>query len=379
MPEKNIVHPTPRRLFGPGPTNVAPEIVDAMRASLLGHLDSEFHAILDEVSSMLGTVYQRQSGVSLALSATGTGGLEAGLAALVEPGETAIVGTAGFFGDRIVELARRRGADVVEVRAAPGRHVPTEALVDALARNPQAKVVAVVHADTSTGVRNPVEELGAELRDTDAMLLVDCVTSLGGIEVDADGWGIDYAFSCTQKCVGAPPGMSPVTMSDRARQRIRDRRREPPFYFDLELLERYWVDRPAAYHHTLPVLQVYALHAALRSVLAEGLPQRWERHAAAGAHLRSALHERGFELLAEPGYQLPQLTAVRVPEGIEGRAVQARLLERHGIEIGAPLNGAGPAIWRIGLMGVNATVECAETVVAALDDVLDDERVRVAA
>jgi alanine-glyoxylate transaminase/serine-glyoxylate transaminase/serine-pyruvate transaminase len=350
-----------------------------MRAPLIGHLDHEFHEILAEVSQMLGTIYRRRSGMSIALSATGTGGLEAGITALLDPGDTAIVGTAGFFGDRISELARRRGADVVEVREAPGRHVPADAVLDALERNPNARLVALVHADTSTGVRNPVEELGPALKDTNAMLLVDCVTSLGGIEVDTDGWGIDYAFSCSQKCLGAPPGMSPISLSDRARQRVRDRRRQPPFYFDLELLERYWIERPAVYHHTVPVLGVYALRAALRSVLTEGLDQRWERHAAAGAHLRAAIRERGFELLAEPGYELPQLTSIRVPEGIDGRAIQQRLLDRHGIEIGAALSDAGPAIWRIGLMGVNATIESADAIIEALDDVLEEQRVTVAA
>jgi alanine-glyoxylate transaminase / serine-glyoxylate transaminase / serine-pyruvate transaminase len=379
MTELKSLSPTPRRLFGPGPTNVAPDVLDAMRAPMLGHLDPEFQAILDEVTAMLGDIYRRRSGLSIALSATGTGGLEAGLAALIDPGETAIVGSAGFFGDRITELARRRGADVIEVRAVPGCHVPTDALMDALERNPQVKLIAVVHAETSTGVRNPVHELGAALKGSDAMLLVDCVTSLGGIEVDADGWGIDFAFSCTQKCVGAPPGMSPISISDRARQRLRERRREPPFYFDLELLERYWVERPAAYHHTLPILQAYALHAALHSVLTEGLEQRWRRHAAVGAQLRAAIHDRGLELLSEPGYELPQLTAIRVPKGVDGRAVQRALAERHGIEIGAPLSDTGPAIWRIGMMGVNATAESAEAVLEALDDVLASRGVGVAA
>lgn len=379
MTELKSLNPTPRRLFGPGPTNVAPDVLEAMRAPMLGHLDGEFQAILDQVRAMLGEVYRRRSGLTIALSATGTGGLEAGLAALIDPGETAIVGTAGFFGDRIVELARRRGADVIEVRALPGRHVPTDALIGALERNPHARLVAVVHADTSTGVRNPVQELRAALKGSDALLLVDCVTSLGGIEVDADGWGIDYAFSCTQKCIGAPPGMSPISISDRARQRVRERRREPPFYFDLELLERYWVERPGAYHHTLPILQAYALHAALHSVLIEGLEQRWRRHATVGAQLQAAMRDRGLELLAEPGYELPQLTAVRVPEGVDGRAVQRALAERHGIEIGAPLSVKGPPIWRIGLMGVNATADSVDAVVTALDDVLASHGVGVAA
>lgn len=379
MVELESLNPTARRLYGPGPTNVAAEVLEAMRKPMLGHLDAEFQGILDELVAMLGAVYQRRSGMSIALSVTGTGGLDAGLAALVDPGDKVIAGTAGFFGDRIVELAGRRGAEVIEVRAVAGNHVPTGAFLAALERNPDARLVALVHADTSTGVRNPVGELAAAIADSDAMLLVDCVTSLGGIEVDADGWNVDYAFSCTQKCLGAPPGMSPITVSDRALERIRGRRRELPFYFDLELLERYWIERPASYHHTLPILQVYALHAALHSVLAEGLGERWRRHAAAGAHLRGELQSRGFELLAEPGYQLPQLTAVRVPEGIDGRAVQRALVEQHGIEIGGPLSSGGPAIWRIGLMGANATIEAADAVIEALDDVRSSQQAFVPA
>jgi alanine-glyoxylate transaminase / serine-glyoxylate transaminase / serine-pyruvate transaminase len=364
------LNPTTRQLLGPGPTNVTDGVLAAMQKPMLGHLDPEFHEIVSQVAGMLAAVYQRRHGLTLALSATGTGGLETGLAALVRPTEKIIVGTAGFFGDRLVELSRRRGAQVVEVRADPGEHIETEAFLDAVERHGDAVLVAVVHADTSTGVRQPVDELARALAGADQLLLVDCVTSLGGIELDADQWGLDYCFSCSQKCIGAPPGLSPISVSERALARMRAGGAQVPFYFDLELLAGYWAQRLPAYHHTLPVLSIYALHAALANVLEEGLSARWRRHRLAGNHLQSELRRRGFELLAEPEYQLPQLTAVRVPDGIDGRAVQRRLIEKHGIEIGGPLSKAGPDIWRIGLMGVNASIESAERALGGLEDVL---------
>lgn len=369
MSQPKSLSPSVRRLLGPGPTNVGDAVLEAMRKPMLGHLDAEFHTIVDEVVEMLGAVYQRRGGLALALSATGTGGLEAGLAALVQPGDEVIVGTAGFFGDRIVELARRRGAQVVELRALPGEHIPTERFADALERHPDVTLVAAVHADTSTGVRQPVEELSEVVAGTNALLFLDCVTSLGGNEVDAEGWGLDFCFSCTQKCLGAPPGMSPMAFSERALQRLSSNPQRS-FYFDVELLKRYWVDRPIAYHHTLPILHVYALHEALRQVLAEGLENRWARHADAGGYLQAELERRGLKLLADPRYRLAQLTAVHVPGGIDGRAVQQRLVEDHGVEIGGALGSSGPSIWRIGLMGENATREAADTVLGALDDVL---------
>jgi alanine-glyoxylate transaminase / serine-glyoxylate transaminase / serine-pyruvate transaminase len=228
----------------------------------------------------------------------------------------------------------------------------------------------VVHAETSTGARHPLAELAGHVSGLDALLMADCVTSLGGIELEAGAWGVDYCYSCTQKCLGAPPGLSPVALSERALERIRVRRAPAPFCLDFELLRRYWVQRPAAYHHTLPILAYYALHEALRLALDEGLEERWERHAEAGAHLQAGLRERGFELLAEPDLQLPQLSAVRVPEGIDGRAVQARLLAEHGIEVGGGLGPGSPPIWRIGLMGTNATVDTADRVLEAMDAVL---------
>lgn len=365
--------PSPRLLYGPGPSNVAPSVVDAMQRSMHGHLDPDFHEVLTEITDMLRHVYRHRGGYVLPLSYPGTAGMEAGITSLVDPGETVVLAAAGTFGERFVQAARRYGADVVEVRAEHGEAVPNDRILDALDQNPQAVLVGVVHAETSTGVRHPLAELAAALRGRDVLLMADCVTSLGGIEVDFDGWGIDYAYSCSQKCVGAPPGMSPVAVSDRAMDRARNKRVRPPYSFDLDELARYFLERPVTYHHTVPVLQLYALHEALRLVLEEGLGQRWQRHADAGAYLQGKLRERGFELLADPAHQLPQLSAVRVPDGVDGPGVQRRLLREYGIEVGGPLGASGPRIWRIGLMGVNATREAADHALEALQTVLADE------
>jgi alanine-glyoxylate transaminase / serine-glyoxylate transaminase / serine-pyruvate transaminase len=366
--------PPERLLCGPGPSNVAPAALAAMQRPLLGHLDPDLHELLTELVGLLRGAYRAtEAGLVLPLQATGTSGMEAGLANLLEPGETAVVAVNGFFGRRIVEIARRLGAEVVEVEADWGQTVPNAALLEALDAHRSARLLAVVHAETSTGAEHPLAELGDQLRDRDVLLMADCVTSLGGVPLDFDGWGIDYAYSCTQKCLGAPPGMSPVAVSQRALERIRARVHPVSYSLDLLLLERYWVQRPAVYHHTAPVLHIYALYEALRQVALEGLGQRSERHARAGAHLQAELVARGFELLADPGHQLAPLTAVRVPDGVDGKAVQTRLLREHGIEIGGGLGPSAPAMWRIGLMGHNAQVDVADRVLAALDAVLAHE------
>ncbi|MGI8714044.1 MAG: pyridoxal-phosphate-dependent aminotransferase family protein [Solirubrobacteraceae bacterium] len=364
------LNPPERLLCGPGPANVSPAVLEAMQRPMLGHMDPDLADINAEVVTMLRAVYQIAEGLTLPLQATGTSGMEAGLVHLLEPGETAIVGVNGFFGRRIVEIARRLGAEVVEVEADWGQAVPNDDLLAALDAHPGARMVAVVHAETSSGALHPLAELGAALRDRDTLLMADCVTSLGGVELDFDGWGVDYAYSCSQKCVAAPPGMSPLAVSERALERIRARTHPVSYSLDLQLLSDYWVKRPLTYHHTAPVLHIYALHEALRETLAEGLPARWERHAQAGAALQTGLRTRGLELLADPKVQLPQLTAVRVPEGVDAKDVQTRMLREHGIEIGGGLGPSAPSMWRIGLMGDNARVEVAARVLDALDAVL---------
>ena len=368
------LQPPERLLCGPGPTNVDPAVLDAMRKPMLGHLDPDLHDILLDVVAMLRRVYRMPDGLVLPLHCTGTAGMEAGIANLVEPGDTVIVAQCGFFGRRISEIARRHGAEVVAVEADWGECVSNDAVLEELDRHPGARMVAVVHAETSTGVEHPLAELGAALRDRDVLLMADCVTSLAGVPLEVGAWSVDYAYSCTQKCLAAPPGMSPVAVSERALERLASRRTPVPFSFDLLLLERYWIDRPVTYHHTAPILGIYALHEALRSVLVEGLEARWERHAEAAAHLQAAVESRGLELLADADHRLAPLTAVRVPAGLDGKAVQTRMLREHDIEIGGGLGPDAPAMWRIGLMGRNASVETADRVLDALDAVLAGER-----
>lgn len=365
--ELPVLDPPERLLCGPGPTNVDPSVLEAMGRPMVGHLDPDFHGILLDVVDLLRRVYRAPEGIVLALHCTGTAGMETGVANLLERGDKAIVAQAGFFGKRIAEIARRHGAEVVDVTAEWGEIVPIERLLETLDRHPEARLVAVVHAETSTGAEYPLAELAEAMAGRPTLLMADCVTSLGGVPLDVGGWGIDFAYSCTQKCLAAPPGMSPIAVSERAVERLRARKTPVPFSFDLLMLERYWTERPAAYHHTAPILSIYALHEALCRVLNEGLEQRWARHAEAAAYLRAGLAARELQLLADPEHQLAPLTAVRVPEGTDGDAVQKRILREHGVEVGGGLGPAAPPMWRIGLMGRNATPETADRVLAALD------------
>ena len=364
--------PPLRLLTGPGPSNVDARVVAAMSKPLIGHLDPVFWDELLVMADMIGTVYGRSDGASLCLSASGTSGMEAGIVNLVAPGDTVIACSGGFFGHRIIEMLRRRGANTVELTVPFGQHVPVEQVMDALAAHPEAVMVCVVYAETSTGVAYPVADLGAAMRASghDALLYADCVTAIGGMPIEADEWGIDYAYACSQKCLAAPPGLSPITLSSRAIDRLGRDGMSVPYSLDLAEHMKFWLDRPMTYHHTTPNLQYYALGEALRLSLAEGLDARYARHADAGAYLQAGFQERGFELLADAGCQLAQLTAVCVPEHVDGKAVQAELLGAHNIEVGGGLGPTAPPIWRIGMMGVNANRPTADRVLAAFDQVL---------
>jgi alanine-glyoxylate transaminase / serine-glyoxylate transaminase / serine-pyruvate transaminase len=369
-----------RLLCGPGPSNPDPSVLAAMQRPMLGHLDPDMHVVLLEVVELLREAWRAgDDDLVFALSSTGTSAMEAGIVNLVAPGETVIVGSSGFFGMRIAEIARRHQAHVVDVTADWGQSVPNERILAALDEHPTARMVAVVHAETSTGVEHPLEQLGTALAERDVLLMADCVTSLGGIELDFQRFGIDYAYSCTQKCLAGPPGMAPVALSPRAQARMAERTHRVPFSLDLALLKDYWVTRPAKYHHTAPILNIYALHEGLRRAVNEGLEARWRRHLAAGRYLQHGLTSFGLELLADPWRQLAPLTAVRVPDDVDRMGVQNALREECGIEIGGSLGPDSPSIWRIGLMGPNATEETAETVLAALEEVLVSERALVAA
>jgi alanine-glyoxylate transaminase / serine-glyoxylate transaminase / serine-pyruvate transaminase len=373
MSSAPALSPPDRLLCGPGPTNLEPSVLEAMCESMMGHLDPSLHELMLDLVEMLRAVYGVERGVTVPLQATGMSGMETGIMNLVSPGDVVIVGYAGFFGRRIAQMAARHGAEVVEVTRDWGEVVPNAALLDALDQRPDARLLAVVHAETSTGAQHPLAELGAAMRDRDTLLFADCVTSLGAIPLSFSQWGVDFAYSCTQKALGAPPGMSPIAFSERALERVRTRDNQVPFSFDIELLLDYWVKRPAAYHHTAPILHIYALYQALRRTLDEGLEARWARHEEAGRYLQTEIGDRGFDLVADAAHQLPHLTAVRVPEGVDGERVRQRLLDEHGIEIGGGLGPDSPSMWRIGLMGPNASIEIADRVLAAFDKVLAHE------
>ncbi|HEX7166862.1 MAG TPA: alanine--glyoxylate aminotransferase family protein [Acidimicrobiales bacterium] len=359
---------TDRVLMGPGPSNPYPEAVEALGRPMLGHLDPEFLAVLDDTCARLRTVFRTANERTLPLSGTGSAGMEAAFVNLVADGDVVVVGVNGVFGERMCDVASRCGADVVRVDAPWGRAIDPAALLDA---HPSPKVIAVVHAETSTGVRNDVDSLAGTSRPADALLLVDCVTSLAGIPVEVDGWGVDVAYSGTQKCLGVAPGLSPFTFGERAwHQRVE---RPRSWYLDLGMIGEYATASGARkYHHTAPISMILSLHAALGAILDEGLDAVWARHAQCGRALQDGLVKLGFELFAEEGHRLPELTTVWVPEHVRDReaAVRRTLLERYGIEVGGGLGEFAGRVWRVGCMGHTARPRNVTLLLGALDEVL---------
>jgi alanine-glyoxylate transaminase/serine-glyoxylate transaminase/serine-pyruvate transaminase len=359
-----------RLLFGPGPSNPYPEALEALGRPLLGHLDPGYLALIGEVAERLRAVFGTANELTLPVSGTGSAGMEACLASLLQPGEKAIIGVNGYFGERICEVATRGGAEVVRVEAPWGRALDPGDLLAAQRSHPDARLLAVVAAETSTGVRNDVAPLSA-LADTDTLLLVDAVTALGGTELRVDDWKIDACYSASQKCLGAPPGLAPVTLSPRAVDVLRSR--SVPvrsFYLDLGLLHEYYLAPSHRYHHTASATLAYALHAGLGRLLAEGLEQVWTRHAAVGGRLQDGLTKRGFGLIADAAHRLPQLTATTLPEGLAEAPLRQALLDRFGIEVGGGLGEFAGRAWRIGMMGHAATERSVVALLAAVDDLL---------
>jgi alanine-glyoxylate transaminase/serine-glyoxylate transaminase/serine-pyruvate transaminase len=357
---------TERLLMGPGPSNPYPEVTMALAGPVLGHLDPQFLALLDDTNDRLRRVFATVNPLTLPISGTGSAGMEASFVNFVRKDEPIVVGVNGVFGERMCEVATRFGGDVIRVDAPWGEAIDPDRILSA---HPSPSIIAVVHAETSTGVRNDIESLGS--RKGDALLLVDMVTSLGGIEVAVDDWSVDIAYSGTQKCLGVPPGLAPLTVSPRALERIVAR--PPSWYFDLNLLARYVQDGSGGgrvYHHTAPVSMVAALHAGLGVLLDEGMAEVQQRHAACGKELQAGLEAMGLELLVEPGHRLPQLTTVKVPDGSDEAACRGRLLEDYGIEIGAGAGQLAGQIWRIGCMGNTARRRNVVALLAALREVL---------
>jgi alanine-glyoxylate transaminase/serine-glyoxylate transaminase/serine-pyruvate transaminase len=362
-----------RLLLGPGPSNVAPRVLAALAEPLLGHLDPVFLSIVEEVQARLRRLFGTENRLTIPLSATGSGGMEACFVNLVEPGDAALIGVAGVFGERMCDVAARLGARVARVETEPGTILDPAAMCDAIARVRPA-LVALVHAETSTGVWQPVEAIARAAGEAGALVVLDCVTSLGGLPVALDAWGIDAAYSATQKCLSCPPGLAPASFGPRALERLARRRAPvPSWYFDLNLLGGYFGER-RIYHHTAPVGAIAGLAEGLRIVEEEGIERRAARHRRAAAHLVSGLERLGFEPLVAPEHRLPMLTSVRLPPRVLAAgeaAVRRRLLERHDIEIGGGLGKLAGRVWRIGLMGENAREDVADRLLAALEDAVD--------
>ena len=363
--------PFPRILLGPGPSSVTPRVLEALGRAPIGYLDPELFDLLDDVRGGLRTLFGTSNQFTLPLTGTGMAGMEACLVNLLEPGDQVVIGAAGFFGGRMVEICRRLGADVTEVHAEWGRILEPEQFAAALKPLNRVKLVGCVHAETSTGVRQPLEPISALAHEQDALFLADAVTSLGGIPVDVDKSGVDAAYSGTQKCVGAPPGLSPITVSERALQTALNRKTPVAnWYFDWKLLRDYY-DGAHAYHHTVPVNLYYALQAALQEIMEEGMEARFARHRDVSAYLIAGLADLNIVPFAQEGYRLPTLNSVQIPASVtDEAAIRKRLLAEFGLEIGGGLGALKGKIWRIGTMGASATHRNVTLLLAALKEVL---------
>ena len=361
--------PPYRLLMGAGPSNVHPRVLQAMSSSLLGHLDPNFLTVMDDVRSALRYTFRTENPVTLPISGTGTAGMEAAMVNILEPGDGFVMGVNGYFGERLSEIARRCGASVVTVEHELGMPVEPERLREVIAATPNVKAVGVVHAETSTGTLTPLPEISRIAHDAGALLVVDAVTSLGGVELQVDEWGIDVCYSCTQKCVGAPPGLAPLTLNPRAVDVMQSRTSKvQSFYLDLSELTSYWDRR--AYHHTAPISMIYALREALRIIGEEGIESRWERHLRNAGALHAGLEAMGLTIVADEAVRLPSITAIRSPEGIDEAAVRRYLLGQYDIEVSGGLGALAGKAWRIGLMGQNSTASNVLTFLSAFEDAL---------
>jgi alanine-glyoxylate transaminase/serine-glyoxylate transaminase/serine-pyruvate transaminase len=362
-----------RLLLGPGPSNADPAVVAAMNRQPIGHLDPAYLAMMDEVQGLLRYAWQTSNELTYPVPGTGSAAMEATLANVVEPGDLVLVGVMGYFGHRLVDMAGRYGADVRTIGTAWGQVFSLDTLRSAMEAHRPA-VLALVHAETSTGARQPLEGVGDLCREFDCLLIVDTVTSLGGVPIFLDEWKVDLAYSCSQKGLSCSPGVSPFTMGDRAVEKL-TRRKTPVanWYLDASLLRKYW-GRERTYHHTAPVNLTYALREALRLLAEEGLAARWERHQRNAELLWQGLAEIGLTCHVDQAFRLPTLTTVRVPAGVDAKAVARTLLLEHNIEIGGGLGELAGQVWRVGLMGANSYPDRVERLLNALDQVLASHR-----
>ncbi len=368
----------PRRiLMGPGPSDVSPRVLAALAAPTVGHLDPYFLRIMDETQKMLRAVFRTSNELTLAVSGTGSAGMETCVVNLVEPGDPMLVCVNGVFGGRMADVAGRAGAQVTKVERAFGEVFSPDEIADAVKRS-HPKVVGIVHAETSTGARQPLEEIARIVHDAGGLLLVDCVTSLGGAAVEVDAWQLDAVYNGTQKCLSCPPGLSPVTFGPRALAAIEKRRTKvASWYLDMTMVRNYW-GQDRAYHHTAPINMNYALHEALRIVLEEGLEKRFARHTRNHQALAAGLKALGIEYAVPEAHRLPMLNSVLIPAGVDDLAVRKQLLGEFGIEIGSGLGPLKGKTWRIGLMGETSTQSNVLLFLAALERCLSAQKTKLA-
>ena len=370
------LNPSIRILMGPGPSNVHPRVLRAMSTPLVGHLDPDFLSIMDDVQDLLRRLFRTGNRMTIPMSGTGSSGMETCFCNLLEPGDTAMVCVNGLFGERMSDIVGRLGAKLVRVEAEWGKPIEPEVVEKALKKG-RVKLVAIVHAETSTGVMQPIEEISRIAKEHGALLVVDTVTSLGGCEVEADKWGIDACYSGTQKCLSCPPGLSPVTFSDAAMEALRARASKvSSWYLDLSMIEKYWGEE-RAYHHTAPISMIYAFREALRIIIEEGLEARFERHRLNHLALAAGLKMLEVDLLVEEPYRLPMLNAAVIPDGVSDVNVRKHLLGKFGIELGGGLGPLKGRIWRIGLMGHSSTRQNVILFLTALENALAAESVKV--
>jgi alanine-glyoxylate transaminase/serine-glyoxylate transaminase/serine-pyruvate transaminase len=359
-----------RILMGPGPSDVSDRVLRAMACPTVGHLDPQFLTILNETRELLQYLFRTKNEMTLAVSGTGSAGMETCVCNLVEPGDEVLVCVAGVFGQRMTDVAERCGAVVHNVTADWGRIIQSEQVSEALARHPKIKLVGIVHAETSTGAHQPIEPIGRIVRQAGAMFLVDTVTSLAGTDVRVDDWMIDACYSGTQKCLSCPPGLAPVTFGPRAVDVIDHRKTKvQSWYLDMTMVRQYWGSE-RLYHHTAPVNMIYAIREALRIIAEEGLEARFARHRLHHEALRAGLEAIGIRFLAQEGHRLPMLNAVGIPQGIDDLTVRKRLLNEYGIEIGGGLGQFKGKAWRVGLMGHAATGKNVILLLTALEIIL---------
>jgi len=367
-------NPTPRTLMGPGPSDVNPRILNAMARPTIGHLDPQFVQLMDEVKGLLQQTFQTKNELTIAVSAPGSAGMETCFVNLVEDGDKVIVCQNGVFGSRMAENVRRLGGEVILVEDSWGRAVDLEKLESALKDNPDAKLVCFVHAETSTGVRSEAADICELARRYDCLTIVDCVTSLGGIDVNLDAWGADAAYSGSQKCLSCAPGISPVSFSERAVEVVKSRHTPVKSWFmDLNLVMGYWGEGPTrSYHHTAPVNAIYGFHEALVILQEEGLQASWQRHELNHQALKAGLEAMGLAFIVPENERLPQLNAVTIPDGVNEAIIRSKLLQNFNLEIGAGLGSLAGKVWRIGLMGYASNASNVILCLSALESVLSE-------